>query len=129
VGTRFKTSAPGVVTTIRYYKGNLNSGSHTGYLRSANGTVLSQVTFQGETTSGWQTAVLSTPVRLTVGTEYRVTVYSALGRYSVTNAGLATNVTSGALSTIGSVAGYGTGSPTTTSNNKFWVDVVFDPDN
>ncbi len=131
VGTRLRTSAPGVVTTIRYYKGSQNTGSHTGYLRSATGTILAQVTFQNETSSGWQTAVLSTPVRLTVGTEYRVTVYSGSGRYAVTSNALASSVTAGPLSTVanGGVAGYGTSSPTSTNSNKYWVDVVFDPDN
>ncbi|WP_344059087.1 DUF4082 domain-containing protein [Microbacterium pumilum] len=128
-GTRFRSSAAGVVTTIRFYKGNQNTGAHTGYVRNASGTVLAQVTFQNETASGWQTAVLSTPVRLTVGAEYRVTVYSASGRYAVTTSGLATTVTVGPLSTIGGIAGFGTANPTTTSTNKFWVDVVFDPDN
>jgi hypothetical protein len=130
VGTRFRVSAPGVVTTIRYYKGSQNNGTHTGYLRSANGTVLTQVTFRNETSSGWQTAVLSSPVRLTVGTEYRVTLLSS-GRYPITNGALASVVTAGPLSTIanGGVAGIGSGNPGTTNSNKYWVDVVFDPDN
>lgn len=131
VGTRFRTSAPGVVTTIKFYKGNQNTGSHVGYLRAANGNILSQVTFQNETQSGWQTAVLTTPVRLTVNTEYRVTVYNSSGRYAVTNNALASVVTVAPLSTIatGGVAGFGTTNPTSTSSNKYWVDVVFDPDN
>ncbi|MDR7110830.1 hypothetical protein J2X03_000686 [Microbacterium trichothecenolyticum] len=131
VGTRFRVSAPGVVTTIRYYKGNQNNGTHTGYLRSANGTVLAQVTFRNETSSGWQTAVLSSPVRLTVGTEYRVTLLNSSGRYAITNGALASVVTVGPLSTIanGGVAGIGSGNPATTNSNKYWVDVVFDPDN
>lgn len=131
VGTRFRTSAPGVVTTIRYFKGNQNRGTHTGYLRSANGSVLAQVTFLNETSSGWQTAVLSSPVRLTVGTEYRVTLLNASGRYAVTNGALASVVTVGPLSTLanGGVAGLGSANPTTTNANKYWVDVVFDPDN
>ncbi|HKP06545.1 MAG TPA: DUF4082 domain-containing protein [Microbacterium sp.] len=130
-GTRIRVSAPGVVTTIRYYKGSQNTGTHTGYLRSANGTVLAQVTFRNETSSGWQTAVLSAPVRLTVGTEYRVTLLSSSGRYAVTNGALASAVTVGPLSTIanGGVAGFGSGNPTTVNGNKYWVDVVFDPDN
>ncbi|WP_052676720.1 DUF4082 domain-containing protein [Microbacterium trichothecenolyticum] len=131
VGTRFRTSAPGVVTTIKYYKGTLNTGTHTGYLRSATGTVLAQVTFQNETSSGWQSALLSSPVRLTVGTEYRVTLYSSSGRYAVTDGALASSVTVAPLSTVanGGVAGFGTSNPTNISSNKYWVDVIFDPDN
>ena len=129
VGTRFKSGVPGLVTSIRFYKGNLNTGSHIGYLRSANGTVLGQVTFSNETSSGWQTAILATPVHLNANTEYRVTVYNSSGRYAYTSGGLATPVISGPLSTLGGVAGLGTGNPTTTSTNKFWVDVIFEPDN
>jgi len=131
VGTRFKTSAAGVVTSISFYKGNLNTGTHTGYLRSASGTVLGQVTFSGETASGWQTAKLTTPVRLTAGTEYRVTLYSSSGRYAYTSGGLAAVTTVSPLSTIatGGVAGNGTANPTSTNTNKYWVDVVFNPDN
>ena len=131
VGTRFRTSAPGVVTTIRYYKGNQNNGTHTGYLRSANGTVLATVTFRNETSSGWQTAVLSSPVRLTINTEYRVTLLNSSGRYAVTNGALASPVTVAPLSTVanGGVAGFGSGNPAITNGNKYWVDVVFDPDN
>jgi hypothetical protein len=128
MGTRFKTSAPGAVTSIRFYKGSQNTRQHIGYLRAANGAILGQVTFRGETASGWQTAALPTPVRLTPGTEYRVTLYSASGRYAVTNAGLASTVTSGPLSTIGGVSGTGTANPTSTNTNKYWVDVIFDPD-
>lgn len=129
VGTRFKSGVAGKVTTIRFYKGNLNTGTHIGYLRNASGTILGQVTFSGETASGWQNGVLTTPVQLTANTEYRVTVYNSSGRYAYTSAGLATPVISGPLSSIGGVAGLGTANPTTTSSNKFWVDVVFDPDN
>ncbi len=130
-GTRIRTSAAGVVTTIRYYRGNQNSGTHTGYLWGPNNARLAQVTFTGESASGWQTAVLSTPVRLTVGTEYRVTVHSSSGRYAVTNGALSSAVTVGPLSTVanGGTAGSGTSYPTTTNSNKYWVDVVFDPDN
>jgi hypothetical protein len=128
-GTRFKTTAAGVVTKLRFYKGSQNTGTHTGYLRNAGGTVLAQITFTGETGSGWQTATLSTPLRLTVGTEYRVTLHSTSGRYAVTTSGLATPVTSGPLSTLGGVAGAGSSNPTSTNTNKYWVDIVFDPDN
>jgi hypothetical protein len=131
IGTRFKTSVTGVVTAIRFYKGNQNTGTHTGYLWSSNGTRLATVTFSNETASGWQTATLSTPVRLTVGTEYRVSMYSSSGRYPSTTNGLSAVTTSGPLSTIASGGAYvyGTTYPSTTSTTNFWVDVIFDPDN
>jgi hypothetical protein len=131
VATRFRATAAGVVTSIRFYKGTSNTGTHTGFLWSSTGTRLAQVTFVNETASGWQTAVLTTPVRLTVGSEYRVGMYSTSNRYPVTTGGLASVITSGPLSTIatGGASIYSTSYPSTTSTNKYWVDVIFDPDN
>ncbi|GAA1954096.1 DUF4082 domain-containing protein [Microbacterium deminutum] len=131
IGTRFKTSAAGVVTAIKFYKGSLNTGTHTGYLWSATGSKLATVTFTGESASGWQAATLSTPVRLTVGAEYRVSMFSTSRIYAVTTGGLSAVVTSGPISTIATGGAYAlTNSfPNTTSTNKYWVDVVFDPDN
>jgi len=130
-GTRFRTSAPGVVTAIKFYKGTANTGTHTGSLWNANGQRLATVTFTGETASGWQTAVLSTPVRLTVGAQYRVSLYSTSRVYATTNGGLSGVVTNGPISTYatGGAYVYGTGYPTLTTTTKLWVDVVFDPDN
>jgi hypothetical protein len=120
-----------VVTAIRFYKGSSNTGTHTGYLWRAGGTKLATVTFTGETASGWQTAILSTPVRLTVGTEYRVGMYSTSKFYALTSNGLATAVTNGPISTLATGGAYSnsTSYPSTTSKNKYWVDIIFDPDN
>ncbi|WP_109209662.1 MULTISPECIES: DUF4082 domain-containing protein [Microbacterium] len=130
-GTRFKTNAPGVVTAIKFYKGALNVGTHTGYLWDATGQRLATVTFTGESSSGWQTATLSTAVRLTVGAEYRVSMYSTSRVYASTSGGLSSVVTNGPISTIatGGAYSYSTGYPSTTTTTKLWVDVVFDPDN
>ena len=131
IATRFKASAAGVVTAIKFYKGSSNTGAHTGYLWNSGGTKLATVTFTGETASGWQTATLSTPVRLTVGAEYRVSMYSTSRFYAATSTGLRSVVTNGPISTIatGGAYSYSTSYPSTTSTTKFWVDVIFDPDN
>jgi hypothetical protein len=131
VATRFKTSAAGVVTAIRFYKGTLNIGTHTGSIWNTSGTRLATVTFRNESASGWQTATLSTPLRLTVGAEYRVSLYSTTRVYALTTNGLSAVVTNGPISTIanGGASVFSTGYPNTTSANKYWVDVIFDPDN
>jgi len=130
-GTRFKTSAAGVVTAIKFYKGTSNTGTHTGYLWNASGQQLAAVTFSGESASGWQTMQLSTPVRLTIGAEYRVSMYSTSRVYAATTGGLGSAVTNGPISTIatGGAYSYSTGYPSTTTTTKLWVDVIFDPDN
>ncbi len=44
---------------IRFYKGVANTGTHMGALWSSTGAKLANVTFSGETASGWQQANFS----------------------------------------------------------------------
>lgn len=129
VGTRFSTSVAGTATTIRFYKGPTNTGTHTGYLWSATGTLLATVSFSGETASGWQQATLGTPVTLSPGVEYRVGLLSTAGMYAVDPNGLATATTSGSLSTPvnGGAYVYGSEFLSTVSPHNYWVDLVFVP--
>ena len=126
-GTKFSSSAPGLVTGIRFYKGEANTGDHTGSLWSPNGTRLAEVTFTAETASGWQLATLGAPVRLQPGVEYKVTVHSSTGRYAVDLDGLRDPIQNGPLSTpaYGGTYVYGRQYPTATSAHNFWVDVTF----
>lgn len=129
VGTRFSTSVVGTVTTIRFYKGPTNTGTHTGYLWSATGMLLATVSFSGESASGWQQASLSTPVILEPGLEYRVGLLSTTGMYSVDLNGLGTAMTRGSLSTPANGGAYVSGNAflSTTSAHNYWVDVAFVP--
>lgn len=126
-GTRFVTSEAGDVTGIRFYKGEGNTGVHTGSLWNASGERLAQIEFTGETPSGWQVAQLTTPVRLEPGVEYRVTVHSTTGRYAVDLKGLRFPTTSGPLSTPadGGTFVYGTDYPSQVTDHNFWVDLIF----
>lgn len=85
LGVSFVPSVDVDVTAIRFYKGAGNTGTHTGTLWSAAGLPLAQVVFQGETATGWQTAELTTPYRLTAGTTYVVSYYAPNGHYSATS--------------------------------------------
>ena len=129
VGVRFSSSVAGTVTGIRFYKGTQNSGTHSGYLWSNTGTLLSTVTFGAETASGWQSATFSQPVTIQPGVEYRASYHSSVGRYAVNLNGLASAVTNGPLSTPaqGSVYLYGTAYPANLSSHNYWVDVFFVP--
>jgi hypothetical protein len=100
VGTRFKADNNGTITGIRFYKATANTGSHVGSLWSATGTRLAQVTFSNETDSGWQSATLSSPVSVTAGTTYVVSVFDPSGHYSVSPGALAAPVDNGMLHTI-----------------------------
>ena len=65
VGVKFRTDKPGVIKGIRFYKGGVaNGGSHKGSLWSQSGTLLATATFTGETNSGWQEVLFSSPVAI-----------------------------------------------------------------
>ncbi|MDT9594514.1 DUF4082 domain-containing protein [Nocardioides zeae] len=127
LGVRFRPSVDGTVTAIRFYKGPRNTGTHTGTLWRADGTSLATGTFTGESTGGWQTLVLATPVAVTAGTEYVASYRAPGGRYSASpNAFAASDLSRGPLQ-VTSTAGaytYGTGFPGSSSATSYLVDVV-----
>ncbi|WP_244931721.1 DUF4082 domain-containing protein [Nocardioides sp. W7] len=84
VGVAFTPDYDVDVTAIRFYKGPGNTGTHVGRLWSHGAYPQAQVVFQDETATGWQTAELSTPYRLTAGTTYVVSYYAPNGHYSAT---------------------------------------------
>ncbi|MBY5591225.1 DUF4082 domain-containing protein [Rhizobium leguminosarum] len=131
LGVKFQTSLAGTVTGIRFYKGNLDTGTHTGSLWSSTGTQLATLTFTNETASGWQTAYFTSPVSLTVGQTYTASYHTNAGHYSSTTGYFTSNVTSGPLTAPASGNGvyrYGSTSqfPTSTfQSTNYWVDVMF----
>ena len=129
LGTVFTPSVNGSVTAIRFFKGAGNTGTHTGSIWSSSGTRLATVTFTGETASGWQRAVLATPLALTAGQTYVVSYFAPNGHYAVTGGFFASGWTSGPLSSPAAGNGryaYGGGYPTGSWNNtNYFVDVEF----
>lgn len=99
LGTKFTASQPALIQAIRFYKTAGETGSHTGKLFSASGTLLSSVVFTGETGSGWQTAVLPSPYLIEANTVFVVSV-NVNTEYPITQNGLATSITNGFLSTV-----------------------------
>jgi hypothetical protein len=132
LGVQFKAASSGNITGIRFYKESDNTGTHTGALWTASGTLLATGTFSNETASGWQELDFSAPVPVTAGTTYVASYYTAIGHYAVTPNGLASGVTSGALTALagGGVYGYGPSNtfPSNSYNaSNYWVDVVYSP--
>jgi Domain of unknown function (DUF4082)/Bacterial Ig-like domain/Bacterial Ig domain len=82
VGTRFRADSSGSVTGVRFYKGTGNTGTHTGHLWTATGTLLATVTFGTETSTGWQEAMFPSPVAITAGTNYVISYHAPVGRYA-----------------------------------------------
>ncbi|WP_345444756.1 ice-binding family protein, partial [Actinoallomurus vinaceus] len=62
LGVKFRASTNGTVTGIRFYKGSLNTGTHTGTLWTSSGQLLATATFTGESASGWQQMNFTAPV-------------------------------------------------------------------
>jgi hypothetical protein len=132
LGMKFKSSQAGVITAIRYYKAPSEAaGGHTGRIWSSSGTVLATVTFSGETSSGWQTATLSTPLAISANTTYVVSV-NIKTHYVATNNGLQNAISNGPLSSIAGPANgvFGNSGSFPTESwqaSNYFRDVVFTP--
>jgi methionine-rich copper-binding protein CopC len=133
LGVKVTPMTSGVITGIKFFKSAANTGTHTGSLWSSAGTLLAKVTFTGESASGWQTAVFSSPVPVTAGASYTASYYASAGHYSADMGYFTSTVVNGPLSAAGpgvnGVFRYGTGGgfPNSTYGNaNYWVDVVYD---
>ncbi len=82
LGTRIVPKADGFITGVRFYKGQGNTGSHTGTLYSATGTVLATGTFSNELSTGWQILNFAQAVPVTAGTTYVAAYFAPNGHYS-----------------------------------------------
>ena len=135
VGVKFRSDVSGSIMGIRFYKGAGNTGTHTGLLYGASGTLLAQATFTGETASGWQQVSFSTPVEISANTVY-VAAYFTTSGYAVNNeyytsAGV-DNAPLHALQSgvdgLNGVYAYGSGPefPSLSyEDSNYWADVVF----
>jgi hypothetical protein len=90
MGVKVRVDEPARLEAIRFWKDADETGSHTGRLWTAGGTLLGTATFSGETGSGWQQATLDTPVALSPGQTYVVSVginaYFSQTRYALSSA-------------------------------------------
>jgi hypothetical protein len=135
LGMKFRSDAAGTVTGMRFWKGAAgNNGTHIALLYSASGQLLGQAPFAGETASGWQTVMFSSPVAIAANTTYIAAYFTTSGysasRYFFTSQG----VTNGLLHALQSgvdgpnmVYQYaGTPQFPTSSwqDSNYWVDVL-----
>ena len=139
LGVKFTSDVAGIVTGVRFWKGTLNTGVHTGELWSAGGLLLAAATFTNETASGWQQVNFSTPVTIAANTVYVVSYHTTASYIAYTPNALANfNINNGPLSALGNgvdggdgVYAYGSSSVFPTLYNSqapnYWVDVVFSP--
>jgi hypothetical protein len=99
MGTKVSVSSAASLTAIRFYKDAAETGTHVGTLWSSAGTAIAQVTFTGETASGWQQMALASPVALTPGVTYTVSV-GFNSRFTMTSGGLSAPLSNGPLSAV-----------------------------
>ena len=82
LGLKFRSDTDGFITGVRFYKASENFGPHSGRLWTSGGTLLGQVTFTGESASGWQQADFEIPIAIQAGTTYVVSYHAPSGHYS-----------------------------------------------
>ncbi len=135
LGVKFRSQIAGYVTGARFYKGAGNTGTHSGSLWAADGTLLATGTFTNETTSGWQSLSFGAPIAIAADTTYVVSYFTSTGRFSWNESYFAAPQLQGALLrplTSGEDGGNGvyragsSGFPNQTYNaSNYWVDVIF----
>lgn len=129
LGVRFSSDVTGVVTGVRFYKGQRNVGPHTGSLWNQNGVELATGTFTNESATGWQQLNFAQPVPISKNTPYVVSYRAPAGRYSASPNAFAERDLSWAPLRVTSTAGaytYGAGFPGSSSPTSYLVDVVFE---
>ncbi|MEU4563805.1 DUF4082 domain-containing protein [Actinoplanes sp. NPDC023936] len=130
LGTKIIPAVSGKIIGVRFYQGPGNSGQHTGTLWDSGGTELRKVTFGSSTSTGWQTALFSTPVNVTGGQTYVVSYFAPNGRYAITPGFFANAYTNGQLTAPAGVNGvYAYGGDTfpdgSYNASNYWVDALF----
>jgi hypothetical protein len=129
LGVKFTSDVNGSVIGVKFYKGAQNIGTHTGSLWSASGQLLATGTFSGESATGWQTLLFSTPVAITAATTYIASYHTATGYYAV-GAGTFSSAYDHVPLHVPAGGGaylYGAGFPTASANHNYGVDVVLVP--
>jgi len=135
LGVKFRPSVDGYVTSVRFYKGPGNTGTHTGSLWTESGNLLAWAVFANETATGWQEVQFPVPVPVTANTVYVASYHAPNGHYAYDSGYfLSSGVNSGPLtlprtgeSGGNGVYAYGSSMvfPTNSHNgNNYWVDVV-----
>jgi len=135
LGVKFQSGVDGYITGIRFYKGDQNTGTHTGNLWTASGTRLATATFYNETATGWQEVSFGTPVSITAGTTYVASYHTTSGHYAEDSNYFTSALSTYYLTALQDVTGDPNGVYALSSTSTFptqgfvasnyWVDVVF----
>lgn len=144
-GLKFRVTQGGTVDAIHFYKGDANTVTNIVTLWTIGGTSLATATLPADAVSGWRTVTLGSPVAITTGTTYMVTVFNGSGILAASSGGLtATDFTSrppfiiiGGTSSAADPANPGNGMRESTNSStvmptfadpslyNYWVDLDF----
>jgi len=88
LGVRFHVTQPGVISSVRFYKGTSNTGQHIGHLfNEGTSTLIGTTTFSGESASGWQQQDFASPIPVMPGNIYVISVFMQSGMYAASAQG------------------------------------------
>lgn len=130
LGMKFRVTEAGEIRAIRYFRPVGETGSQTGRIWAQSGEQLASVVFTGQSSSGWQQANLATPLAVSPGQTYTVSVNSN-SAYAFKSQGFTADRVSGPLvaPADGNNGVYSTSvgtRPTTTyQGSDYYRDVVF----
>ncbi|HEY3183437.1 MAG TPA: Ig-like domain-containing protein, partial [Gaiellaceae bacterium] len=133
LGVKIRVDQPTRLSAVRFYKDTLETGSHIARVWDAAGVQVAQVSFVGETASGWQRQTFPAPPLLVAGVVYTVSV-NANANFGQTFGALAAQIDSGPLHSVADgqngVFGDAAGSfPTQSFNSSsYFVDAEVVPD-
>jgi Domain of unknown function (DUF4082) len=130
-GLKFTASKAGTIAAIRFWKAPSETGTHVGNIWSATGAELANVVFANESASGWQQALLNSPLAIAASTTYVVSV-NTNSYYAETTSALSKSTINGDVASIadgknGVFGAIGTFPASPTKGTNFFRDVVFQP--
>jgi hypothetical protein len=99
MGTKVRVTQAASLRAIRFYRSPGEGGTHVGHVWNAAGQLLASTTFASESGSGWQEQALASPVPLTPGQTYVVSV-GFNSRFVMTIGTFTNPVTSGPLGSV-----------------------------
>jgi hypothetical protein len=84
LGVVFRSTQAGYLHGLRFFKDARMTGYHLGGLWTAAGVSMTLPVSFGETASGWQEALFTTPKAIAANTNYVAGVFCSEGKYSFT---------------------------------------------
>ncbi len=140
LGVKFRSTQPGTISGIRFYRAARSSTGYVARLYSSSGTRLASVTVTSEpcaTLPCWEQLNFAAPISISPNTTYIAAYFVSGGHYAGDNNALTTAVTNGPLTALASspsggngVYHYGSsfGFPNQTYQaSNYWVDIAFTP--